>query len=40
MEARYPDEKFSFKKRCAKDFTEKYLKDIQVIRQWLLKQLQ
>ncbi len=40
MEARYPDEKFSFKKRCTKDFTEKYLKDIQVIREWLLKQIQ
>lgn len=40
MEARYPDEKFSFKKRCTKDFTEKYRKDIQVIREWLLKQIQ
>jgi HEPN domain-containing protein len=40
MEARYPDEKFSFKKRCTKDFTEKYLRDIQVIREWLLKQIQ
>jgi HEPN domain-containing protein len=40
MEARYPDEKFSFKKRCTKDFTEKHLRDIQVIREWLLKQIQ
>jgi HEPN domain-containing protein len=40
MEARYPDEKFSFKKRCTKDFTEKYLRDIQVIREWLLKKIQ
>jgi HEPN domain-containing protein len=40
MEARYPDEKFSFKKRCTKDFTEKYLSDIQGIREWLLKQIQ
>jgi HEPN domain-containing protein len=40
MEARYPDEKFSFKKRCTKDFTEKYLKDIQVFREWLLRLIQ
>ncbi len=26
LEARYPDEKFSFKKRCTKKFAEKYLK--------------
>ncbi|MDI6890354.1 MAG: HEPN domain-containing protein [Thermodesulfovibrionales bacterium] len=25
MEARYPDEKFSFKRKCTKDFTQKYL---------------
>jgi HEPN domain-containing protein len=40
MEARYPDEKFSFKKRCTKDFTEKYLKDVEVIREWLLRLIQ
>ncbi len=39
MEARYPDEKFSFKKRCTKDFTEKYLIKIMEIRKWLLKQI-
>ncbi|MEW6419497.1 MAG: HEPN domain-containing protein [Nitrospirota bacterium] len=40
IEARYPDEKFSFKKRCTKDFTEKYLKKIEEIRKWLLEQIQ
>jgi HEPN domain-containing protein len=40
MEARYPDEKFSFKKRCTKDFTEKYLRKIKEIKEWLLKQIQ
>jgi len=40
MEARYPDEKFSFKKRCTKDFSEKYLNDIQVFREWLLRLIQ
>ncbi len=40
IEARYPDEKFSFKKRCTKDFTEKYLRKIEEIRKWLLEQIQ
>lgn len=39
MEARYPDEKFSFKKRCTKDFTEKYLFKITEMRKWLLQQI-
>lgn len=39
MEARYPDEKFSFKKRCTKDFTEKYLIKIKEMREWLLQQI-
>ena len=39
MEARYPDEKFSFKKRCTRDFTEKYLKEIEGMRRWLLKHI-
>lgn len=39
MEARYPDEKFSFKKRCTKDFAEKYLRKIEEIRRWLLKKI-
>jgi len=37
LEARYPDEKFSFKKKCTKRFTENYLQKIEVIRKWLLK---
>ena len=40
MEARYPDEKFSFKKRCTKDFTERYLIKIEEIKRWLLRQIQ
>ena len=28
LEARYPDEKFSFKRRCTKDFARKYLRKI------------
>ena len=40
LEARYPDEKLSFKKRCTKDFTETYLKHIGEIREWLLKKIQ
>ena len=40
LEARYPDEKFSFKKRCTKRFTERHLKKIERIREWLLNQIQ
>ncbi len=40
MEARYPDEKFSFKKKCTKDFTKRYLTKIKEIRKWLLQQVQ
>lgn len=40
IEARYPDEKFSFKKRCTKDFTEKHLRNIEEIKEWLLKKIQ
>lgn len=39
MEARYPDEKFSFKKRCTKEFTEDYLAKIEEMKRWLLKQI-
>lgn len=39
LEARYPDEKFSFHKKCTKKFTEKYLKEIEVLMKWLLKQI-
>jgi HEPN domain-containing protein len=40
LEARYPDEKFTFKKKCTRHFTEKYLKKIEVMRKWLLNQVQ
>ena len=36
LEARYPDEKFSFQKRCTRDFTEHHLKKIEEIKEWLL----
>ena len=39
LEARYPDEKFSFKRRCTKDFTERYLKKIGAIKKWLVNQI-
>jgi len=39
LEARYPDEKFSFKKKCTRDFAEKYLKEIEEIRRWLLQMI-
>jgi HEPN domain-containing protein len=39
LEARYPDEKFSFKKKCTKKFTKKYLDQIGVIKKWLTKQV-
>jgi HEPN domain-containing protein len=40
LEARYPDEKFAFKKKCTKSFTENYLKKIEGMRKWLLKLIQ
>lgn len=40
LEARYPDEKFSFHKKCTKEFTETNLKKIEGIREWLLQQIQ
>jgi HEPN domain-containing protein len=36
LESRYPDEKFSFQKKCTKEFTENYLRKIEEIREWLL----
>lgn len=35
LEARYPDEKFSFYKRCTKEFAETYLNEIEEIKKWL-----
>lgn len=40
LEARYPDEKFAFKNKCTKSFTENYLKKIEGMRKWLLKLVQ
>lgn len=40
LEARYPDEKFSFKKKCTKRFAERYLRKIGEVKEWLLNQIQ
>jgi len=40
LEARYPDERFSFHKRCSKEYTEINLKKIAEIREWLLEMMQ
>ena len=40
LEARYPDDKFSFFKRCTKEFTSNKIKQIEEIRKWLLQQIQ
>lgn len=39
MEARYPDEKFSFKKRCTRDFSKRYLRKIEELKRWLIKKI-
>lgn len=39
IEARYPDEKFSFHKKCTIGFTKSHIKKIEEIRQWLLQKL-
>ena len=39
LEARYPDEKFSFKKRCTKEFAAKYVKKIGALKTWLNRQI-
>ncbi len=39
IRARYPDEKFSFYRKCTKEFTETNLKKIEGIRAWLLQQV-
>jgi HEPN domain-containing protein len=40
IEARYPDIKFSFFKRCTKEFTEDYFKRIKEFYQWLKVKIQ
>jgi len=39
LEARYPDEKFSFRNKCTRSFTEGNLRKIEEFRSWLLKQI-
>ncbi|MFP4445649.1 MAG: HEPN domain-containing protein [Desulfosudaceae bacterium] len=39
LEARYPDEKFSFQKKCTKTFTLRHLNQIEEMKQWLQKKL-
>ena len=39
LEARYPDEKFTFYKKCTKEFTDKHLRRIGGLRRWLLKEV-
>ncbi len=40
LEARYPDDKLSFFRKCTIEFTENKLKQIEEVRKWLLRQLQ
>ncbi len=39
LEARYPDEKFSFKKKCTENFTKGYLKKIEEMNKWLQRKI-
>lgn len=39
LEARYPDEKFSFYRKCDKMFTQENLKQIEEIKKWLRAQI-
>ncbi|MCD6271591.1 MAG: HEPN domain-containing protein [Deltaproteobacteria bacterium] len=40
LEARYPDDKFSFYKKSTSEFTENKLKQIEGLKKWLLQKLQ
>ena len=40
IEARYPDDKLSFYKKCTKVFTKNKLDQIKGVREWLLQQIQ
>lgn len=40
LEARYPDDKFSFYKKSTIEFTENKLKQIRTLRKWFLQKLQ
>lgn len=39
LEARYPDEKFTFQQKCTAEFTSQYLEKIQETASWLKQQL-
>lgn len=39
LEARYPDDKFSFYKKSTMEFTENKLKQIERLKKWLLQKL-
>ena len=39
IEARYPDYKFSFHKKCTRKFTNETFNEIKVLYKWLLKQI-
>ena len=39
LEARYPDENFSFQARCTQEFTGNYLNQIEELKKWLLEKL-
>ncbi|NOY68405.1 MAG: HEPN domain-containing protein [Deltaproteobacteria bacterium] len=40
LEARYPDDKFSFYKKSTMEFTENKLEQIERVKKWLLQSLQ
>lgn len=39
LEARYPDEKFTFRQKCTRNFTAGYLTEIEEMMAWLKQQL-
>ncbi|WP_045214180.1 HEPN domain-containing protein [Desulfonatronovibrio magnus] len=39
LEARYPDEKFSFHKKCSREFTINYLNKIEEMKSWLMQKM-
>jgi hypothetical protein len=39
LEARYPDERFSFFQRCTATFTKDFMSKIEELRKWLLLQI-
>lgn len=39
IEARYPDYKHEFYKKCDREFTSLYIRKIKELREWLLDQL-